>query len=91
MNKKPVKKTPQRMCVACRQMFDKPQLYRVVKTADGDVSVDATGKKNGRGAYVCHSEACVAKCEKGLLKKHLGCEIPPQIFEEIRKDNGAKG
>ncbi|MDE6398561.1 MAG: YlxR family protein [Clostridiales bacterium] len=78
------------MCIACRQAFDKSQLLRVVRTPEGAVAVDETGKKNGRGAYVCSAEACVGKCEKGLLKKHLGCEIPPEIYEEIRAKRCAK-
>ncbi len=85
------KKTPQRMCIACRQMFDKRQLLRIVRLPDGTAELDGSGKKNGRGAYVCASDACVCKCEKGLLKKHLGCEIAPQIYEEIREKHGAKG
>ncbi len=79
------KKVPQRMCVACRGSFDKRSLLRIVRAPDGSVSVDTTGKKSGRGAYICGNEKCLQKCAKGLLRKHLGCEIPPEIYEEIRR------
>lgn len=85
------KKSPQRMCVACRKMFDKKDLVRVVRSPEGVVSVDITGKKNGRGAYVCASDACAQKCRKGVLQKHLGCEIPAEIFAEIEAAQHAKG
>lgn len=47
------KKSPQRMCVACREMHDKPDMIRVVRSPEGEISLDFTGRKNGRGAYVC--------------------------------------
>lgn len=83
MNKDKNKKSPQRMCVACRNAFDKKDLLRVVRAPDGRVFVDGTGKADGRGAYVCGDPKCVSKCAKGKLRKHLGCEIPPEVYEEI--------
>lgn len=77
-------KNPQRMCIACRRFFDKKDLLRIVKSPEGIVSVDTTGKRSGRGAYLCAEEACLRKCEKGILKKNLACDIPPEIFAEIR-------
>lgn len=85
-----IKKIPQRMCIACRQMRDKRELLRVVRSPDGVVSIDPSGKKNGRGAYICSSPQCIAKCIKGLLGKHLECEIPPEIYEEIGGYHSAK-
>lgn len=84
MNNMQVKK-PQRTCVACRNMFDKRELIRVVRLTDGSVAVDTTGKKDGRGAYVCKNEDCINKCCKGLLKRHLKCDIPPLVYEELLK------
>ena len=55
------KKIPMRMCVACREMRPKKELLRIVRTADGTVEVDRTGKKNGRGAYLCAREECLNK------------------------------
>lgn len=78
-------KSPQRMCVACRKMFDKRALLRIVRTPDGEVCIDESGKKSGRGAYVCTEEACRNKCAKGLLKKHLSCEIPLEIYEQLKE------
>ena len=72
-------------------MHDKKELLRIVRSPEGIVSVDDSGKKNGRGAYVCASPQCAEKCAKGILRKHLGCEIPPEIYEEIRNRNRAKG
>ena len=66
-----VKKTPERMCVACRQMKPKNQLLRIVNTVEG-VVVDTTGKLNGRGVYLCKTKACVAKAikSKNFVKQH---------------------
>lgn len=59
-----MKKVPMRMCVACREMKPKKELIRVVRTPEGDVVADETGRKNGRGAYLCRSEACLNKALK---------------------------
>ena len=84
-------KTPQRTCIACRKTFDKPNLLRIVRSPNGEVSIDLSGKKSGRGAYVCGTEACRIKCAKGLLRKHLNCEIPPEIYEQIKEASVGKG
>ncbi len=59
-----MKKVPMRMCVACREMKPKKELIRVVRTPEGQVIADLTGRKNGRGAYLCRSEACLNKAVK---------------------------
>ena len=59
-----MKKVPMRMCVACREMKPKKELIRVVRTPEGEIVADLTGRKNGRGAYLCRSEACLAKALK---------------------------
>ncbi len=59
-----MKKIPMRMCVACREMQAKKDLMRVVRTAEGELILDTTGKRNGRGAYLCRSRACVEKALK---------------------------
>ena len=59
-----MKKIPMRMCVACREMRAKKELMRVVKTAEGELRLDVTGKLNGRGAYLCRSAACVERAFK---------------------------
>lgn len=72
------------MCIACRNMIDKRKLIRIVRSPEGVFSIDFTGKKSGRGAYVCDSPACVEKCMKQrLLNRNFKCEIPPQVYEEL--------
>lgn len=74
------KKIPLRMCKGCGEMFDKRTLVRVVKSPEGDVSLDLTGKKSGRGAYVCKNAECLAKARK---KKAFEREFSMRISEEI--------
>lgn len=80
MSKKKTRKpkhVPQRMCVVCRQKFDKRQLTRIVRTADAGVVIDLSGKQNGRGAYLCDQVACWDKVIKapGLLNQALNTEL----------------
>lgn len=86
------KKIPLRQCIACREMKDKRELIRIVKSPEGTVSLDFTGKKNGRGAYICKSEACVQKCCKARLvnkafSMDAGNEVYGRILEEFRIGN----
>jgi predicted RNA-binding protein YlxR (DUF448 family) len=67
-NSMALKHTPQRTCVACRQVKAKRELVRLVRTSDGNIEIDVTGKKNGRGAYICPTIDC---WEKALSGKHL--------------------
>ncbi|MCI9031235.1 MAG: YlxR family protein [Clostridia bacterium] len=81
------KKPPLRMCLACRQMKDKRELIRVVKGPDNDFSIDSTGKKNGRGAYLCNNSECVNRCMKNrLLNKNFKCEIPSEVYEKLSEE-----
>ena len=79
----PQKKIPMRMCVGCRTMKEKRELIRVVLPPDGDangIRIDFKGKKNGRGAYLCHDEACLAKAKKTrALERALASEAHPNI------------
>ena len=78
------KKTPARMCTACREMKPKNELVRIVKTPDGDIRLDLTGKLNGRGAYICKSTECLKKAQKiGALSRAFGTEIPAEVFAEL--------
>lgn len=74
------KKIPLRMCKGCGEMFDKRTLVRVVRSPEGEVSLDLTGKKSGRGAYVCKNPDCLAKARK---KKAFERELEVQISDEI--------
>lgn len=77
------RKTPQRMCVSCREMKDKKALFRLVAD-DETVSYDPSGKKAGRGAYVCKSETCLTDAvRKGKLRYHLKQDVPESLLEEL--------
>ena len=83
-----MKKIPMRMCVACRQMFPKNELLRVVRTEDGSAVIDRTGKRNGRGAYLCASRACFDKAIKSraldrALEIGLTDETKAALLKEI--------
>jgi predicted RNA-binding protein YlxR (DUF448 family) len=81
------KKVPQRMCTGCMEMKPKKELIRVVKDADGDISVDLTGKKNGRGAYVCRNIECLEKAFKAKrLQKNLEAQIDEEIYVRLRDE-----
>jgi predicted RNA-binding protein YlxR (DUF448 family) len=72
-----VREDPQRMCVGCREMKNKRDLIRVVRTPEGSIEVDLTGKKSGRGAYLCNNPECLAQAVKGKrLQKALEHENP---------------
>ena len=80
-----IKKMPMRQCVGCRTMFEKKSLMRIVKSPEGEVSYDFTGKKSGRGIYVCKNAECIKKAEKSkILQRTFECEIPEGFFEQIR-------
>ncbi|MBC5636001.1 YlxR family protein [Ornithinibacillus sp. BX22] len=79
------RKTPERKCVVTNEMKPKKELIRVVRNKDGEVFVDATGKKNGRGAYLTKDLEVINKAEKtGVLSKHLNVQIDESIYEELR-------
>ncbi len=80
------KKTPQRKCLGCNQMKDKQILVRVVRNADGTVSVDLTGKMPGRGAYICRNEKCLNTALKShRLDRSLKCHIQDEISDTLRE------
>jgi predicted RNA-binding protein YlxR (DUF448 family) len=79
------RKTPQRTCLGCRQAKDKKDLIRIVKSPDGTVSVDLTGKKSGRGAYLCPDPNCLEKAVRSkALERSLGAAIDEKVFDELR-------
>ena len=82
-----VKKIPMRMCTACREMKPKKELIRVVKTPEGEIKLDLTGKLNGRGAYICKSADCLLKAQKsGALQRAFSCEVGKEIYERLSKE-----
>lgn len=79
------KKIPQRMCVGCQAMKSKKELLRVVRTPAGEILLDITGKKSGRGAYVCPSEECLTKAVKQKrLEKALEHAVSQEVFDQLR-------
>lgn len=81
------KKIPMRKCVGCQEMKEKKSLIRVVKTAEGDIILDDTGKKNGRGAYICKSLECFKKAKKTkAFERSLGVSVSEQVYEELEKE-----
>ncbi len=81
------KKIPMRMCLGCNEMKNKKELLRVVKSPEGDVSLDFTGKKNGRGAYMCNDIECIKKAEsKKVLERSFKCKIPDGTYEMLNKE-----
>lgn len=81
-----MKKIPMRKCLATNESFPKKELLRIVRTTDGEVKVDLTGKLNGKGAYISKSlEALKLAKEKKVLNRALEVEIPDEIYEEIER------
>ncbi|MEF9864989.1 MAG: YlxR family protein [Oscillospiraceae bacterium] len=78
------KKIPLRRCNGCGESKAKKELVRVVKSPEGEISLDLTGKKPGRGAYLCKSNTCLVKARKSKrIERALECAIPDAIYEEI--------
>ena len=82
-----VKKVPQRQCIGCGEMKNKRELIRVLKGTDDVISIDATGRKNGRGAYICPSMACFEKAVKSRgLERSFKMAIPKEVYESLKKE-----
>lgn len=81
------KKIPQRMCTGCSEMKPKKELIRVVKNKEGEVSMDLTGKKSGRGAYVCKNQECFEKAYKTKrLEKNLETKIDDELYNSLKSE-----
>lgn len=81
------KKTPMRKCVGCGEMKSKKEMMRVLKTSENEFLLDATGKKNGRGAYLCLSEECLEKAIRGKgLERSFRQPIPKEVYETLKKE-----
>lgn len=79
-----VRKVPQRMCVGCREMKPKKELLRVVKSPQGDIALDPTGKKPGRGAYICLDGECLKKARKQKsLSRALDTSIEEGVYDQL--------
>ncbi len=91
-NPAPRKKIPLRKCTGCGEMKPKKELIRVVKSPEGEISLDFTGKKPGRGAYLCHDIACLKAARKARrLEKSLSCTIPAEVYDQLEEELTADG
>ncbi|MBR2877266.1 MAG: YlxR family protein [Clostridia bacterium] len=78
------KKIPLRKCIGCGEMKPKKELIRVVRSPEGEISVDLIGKKSGRGAYICHSKECFNKARKSKrLEKSFSTQIPDDVYDRM--------
>ncbi len=81
-----------RRCVGCQEMKSKKEMIRVIRTQEGEFSLDATGKKNGRGAYICPSAECLRKAVRNKgLERSFKQSIPAQVYEALEKEMGILG
>lgn len=86
------RKVPMRKCVGCSQMKDKRELVRIVRSKEGEISLDLTGKKPGRGAYICKSAACLTKAQKAKrLERTFKAPIEPVIYDALRAEIDHEG
>ena len=81
------KKIPMRMCTGCGEMKPKKELVRVVKSPEGEISLDPTGRKPGRGAYVCRKPECLKAARKDhRIEKAFGCKIPVEVYDRMEEE-----
>ena len=81
------KKIPERQCMGCNGKFPKSALLRVVRDPDGNVCLDFTGKKSGRGAYICKNVACLKKAQKTKrLSRALECDVPDEVMAQMEAE-----
>ncbi|MBQ9106672.1 MAG: YlxR family protein [Clostridia bacterium] len=81
------RKIPLRCCTGCGEMKPKKELVRVVRSPEGEISLDLTGKKPGRGAYVCPDAECLRKAKKGRrLQKAFSCEVPDTVYDSMTQE-----
>ena len=80
-------KIPMRQCTGCREMKSKKEMMRVLRTPEGEILLDITGKKNGRGAYLCYDAACLEKAMKNKgLERSLKVSISQEVYQELKKE-----
>ena len=81
------KKVPLRQCIGCGEMKGKKEMIRILKTPEGEFTLDATGRKNGRGAYLCPSVECFRNAVKGKgLERSFKMAIPKEVYETLEKE-----
>ena len=89
MNQKSARPQPMRKCVGCGERRTKKELIRIVRTPEGGIAADTTGRMNGRGAYICPRTACLDKAVRSRgLERSLDIRIPDEILDELRRSIG---
>ena len=84
---KKMKKIPMRQCLGCNEHRSKAELLRVVRSPEGEISLDFTGKKSGRGAYLCRDVKCLRRARKSRrIDKNLDCSIPDEIYDRMEQE-----
>ncbi|MBQ9785474.1 MAG: YlxR family protein [Clostridia bacterium] len=84
---KKVKKIPMRQCMGCNEHKPKAELIRVVRSPEGEISLDFVGKKSGRGAYLCRDAKCLKKARKSRrIDRALECEIPESVYDAMEEE-----
>ncbi len=82
-----IKKVPMRKCVGCQEMKNKKEMLRVIRTPEEELVIDTTGRKNGRGAYLCFSTACFDRARKSKgLERSLKMNIPAEVYDGLKKE-----
>ncbi len=80
-------KVPMRQCIGCREMKSKKEMMRVLRTTEGEIQIDVTGKKNGRGAYLCYNRDCLEQAMKSKgLERSLKMPISLEVYEDLKKE-----
>ena len=86
------RKIPLRKCMGCGEMKSKRELVRVVKNKEGEISLDLTGKKAGRGTYVCPQLSCLQKARKSRgFERALSCKIPEEVYDQMEQELSQNG
>ena len=87
---KKVKKIPVRQCLGCNEHKPKREMLRVVRSPEGEISLDFTGKKSGRGAYICQDVKCLRRARKSKrIDRNLECEIPEAVYDAMEEELSA--
>lgn len=82
-----VRKIPMRKCIGCQEMKSKKEMMRILKTTEDEIILDTTGRKNGRGAYLCFSKECFEKAVKNKgLERSLKMNIPQSVYESLKRE-----
>lgn len=86
------KKIPMRQCIGCGEMKSKKELLRILRTENEGILLDSTGRKNGRGAYICPNPECMKKARKSKgLDRSFKMSIPEEVYDSLEKEIGAFG